>query len=453
MRHQSAAALLLSLTTTLRVLAYQTLYERASYTSDIIRGVNLGGWLVTEQWITPSLYDSISADDEWSLCNQLGKTKCHSTLNSHWKSFYTRDDFVDIQAAGLNAVRIPLGYWAVDVKDYEPYISGQYPYLIQAVQWARELGLSVLIDLHGAPGSQNGQDNSGLIGPVLFPSNTSNVDRSLYVLRNLTKEFSTDAYGGAVTGIELLNEPRLGTNATNDFSMTQLKSFYSDGAQAVRRADSGNGINVTIHDAFYTPQYWSNYSPTDSTATSPADGLTVDTHQYYAFAPQNVYSNTQILDSVCNMSRLLKQQQSSSGIPSTLVGEFSLQTGGNSNPHTSNTDSQARRTWFRLLFEAQIAAYSPNGPGQSSIGWMYWAWKTEYDIDTWSYRRGVEEGYIPKDVGNGSMLVFPVGEDGCVDASHQYTAPKHVGGAGGRVADSLFIWLLMAVVVLLNSYL
>jgi glucan 1,3-beta-glucosidase len=107
---------------------------------------------------------------------------------------------VDIKSAGLNAVRIPVGYWAVDVRDYEPYVSGQYPYLIRAVQWARELGLQVLIDLHGAPGSQNGNDHSGLIGPILFPSNSSNADRSVAVLRNLTEEFSGDVYGGIVTG-------------------------------------------------------------------------------------------------------------------------------------------------------------------------------------------------------------------------------------------------------------
>jgi glucan 1,3-beta-glucosidase len=76
----------------------------------------------------------------------------------------------------------------------------QYPYLIQAVNWARELNLTVLLDLHGTPGSQNGQDNSGLVGPVLFPSNTSNVDRSLSVLKNLTAEFSQDIYGGVITG-------------------------------------------------------------------------------------------------------------------------------------------------------------------------------------------------------------------------------------------------------------
>ena len=76
----------------------------------------------------------------------------------------------------------------------------QYPYLIQAVQWAQQLGLSVLIDVHGAPGSQNGQDNSGLIGPVMFQTNTTNSDRTIGVLRNLTTEFSRDVYGGVVKG-------------------------------------------------------------------------------------------------------------------------------------------------------------------------------------------------------------------------------------------------------------
>lgn len=148
-----------------------------------------------------------------------------------------------MKAAGLNAIRIPVGYWAVDLGNDEPYVAGQYPYLIRAVQWAREIGLQVMIDLHGAPGSQNGQDNSGLIGPVLFASNSSNTDRSLDVLRNLTEEFSQRVYGGAVTAIELLNEPRLDNE---DFTMSRLKDFYADGAEVVTRAEP-NRINVAIH--------------------------------------------------------------------------------------------------------------------------------------------------------------------------------------------------------------
>lgn len=54
-----------------------------------------------------------------------------------------------MKAAGLNAVRIPVGYWAVDRLEYEPYVGGQFPYLIRAAEWAREVGLKVLIGLHG----------------------------------------------------------------------------------------------------------------------------------------------------------------------------------------------------------------------------------------------------------------------------------------------------------------
>ncbi len=34
--------------------------------------------------------------------------------------------------------------------------------------WANEIGLKILLDLHGAPGSQNGFDNSGRRGDILW---------------------------------------------------------------------------------------------------------------------------------------------------------------------------------------------------------------------------------------------------------------------------------------------
>lgn len=135
-------------------------------------------------------------------------------------------------------MRIPLGYWAVDLLDYEPYVSGQYPYLIQAVQWASEMNFTVLIDIHGAPGSQNGWEETGLVGPIAFPANQSNSDRTLNVLRNLTEEFTKSDYNGAVTNIELMNEPI--------FALAQLRQFYTAGANVVGAANS-SGINVTIH--------------------------------------------------------------------------------------------------------------------------------------------------------------------------------------------------------------
>jgi hypothetical protein len=89
------------------------------------------------------------AVDEYNLCKHLGKTACKDRLSAHWASFYNADDFHQIKAAGMNHVRIPIGYWAVDPLHDDPYIQGQIPYLDQAIQWAGAAGLKVWIDLHG----------------------------------------------------------------------------------------------------------------------------------------------------------------------------------------------------------------------------------------------------------------------------------------------------------------
>ncbi len=44
-------------------------------------------------------------------------------------------------------------------------------YLKRLLQWADEIGLKILLDLHGAPGSQNGFDNSGRRGDVHWYAN------------------------------------------------------------------------------------------------------------------------------------------------------------------------------------------------------------------------------------------------------------------------------------------
>lgn len=101
-----------------------------------VKGVNLGGWLLSEPWLTPSLYANTSASDEWHLCDELGKDSCSQLLRTHWKSFLNQSNFQAIQRAGLNTVRIPVGYWAVDLEDYEPYVDG-------LPRSSRAMGLSV----------------------------------------------------------------------------------------------------------------------------------------------------------------------------------------------------------------------------------------------------------------------------------------------------------------------
>lgn len=106
----------------------------------------------------------------------------------------------------MTHVRLPVGYWAFDVSGGEPFIQGQLPYVQKALDWARVVGLKVIIDLHGAPGSQNGFDNSGQLkrsGPE-WHLNPTNVERTNAIVKTLAETFSGDS--DVVAAIAPLNE-------------------------------------------------------------------------------------------------------------------------------------------------------------------------------------------------------------------------------------------------------
>lgn len=78
------------------------------------------------------------------------------------------------------------------------------------------------------------------------------------------------------------------------------------------------------------------------------------------------------------------------------------------------------------------------------LGWYYWTWKTEWNIDTWSYRRGWRDGWIPSDISNRSTFAFPVLDNGCVDSEFGWQASERVGAAS---RDGIDRWWFGMVVI------
>jgi len=92
-----------------------------------LRGVNLGGWLVLEPWITPSLFYQFegkppeqTAVDQYTFCRALGPAEANRQLREHWRQWVTEDDLRALVDQGINTVRIPVGDWMW--MPYEPYI-------------------------------------------------------------------------------------------------------------------------------------------------------------------------------------------------------------------------------------------------------------------------------------------------------------------------------------------
>ena len=105
----------------------------------------------------------------------------------------------------------------------EPYIQGQLPYLDKAVRWADECGLKVIIDLHGAPGSQNGFDNSGhRVGFPAWHTEKDAVARTNNIIKTLASKFANNP--SVVPTIAPLNEPA----GFYDEMMPTIKQYWLD---------------------------------------------------------------------------------------------------------------------------------------------------------------------------------------------------------------------------------
>ena len=74
------------------------------------------------------------------------------------ETWITETDFKQISQLGFNSVRLPIGYWNVIVDPYKWFAPYDYrtslKYIDKAFAWALKYNLSVLLDLHGGPGSQ-----------------------------------------------------------------------------------------------------------------------------------------------------------------------------------------------------------------------------------------------------------------------------------------------------------
>lgn len=234
-----------------------------------MHGVNLGGWLVLEKWLTPSLFAGTSAVDEHGLW-ALNDAALRRRLEAHRRNFVTKQDFAWLASQGVDAVRIPVGYWlfgdelaAVPSAPYRPAAA----YLDKAFAWAEATGIRVLLSVHGAPGSQNGQMHSGRQGPVAWHTRPEHIQQTLMFVQKLAEHYGRSP---ALWGVGLLNEP------AKTVPHAVLKSYYRQAYQLVRQA-CGPDVAVIINDIYHPGRWnWSFHRPTYK-------NVYIDTHQYQIF--------------------------------------------------------------------------------------------------------------------------------------------------------------------------
>lgn len=328
-----------------------------------LRGVNFGGWLVLERWMTPRLFEGTEARDEYEFMQTPGALE---KLREHQKTFIQEEDFKWLQANGLNAVRIPVGYWVLDGD--EPYRSA-IGRLDWAVRMAAKYDIKVLICLHGAPGSQNGHDHSGRTGRAEWYHSRESREQTIEILARLAERYRDQP---SVWGLELLNEPLAWRH------LVVLRKFYTQAYTRIR-AVARPGLVTVFSDAFMPRTMSGALRPY---AKYP---VAMDTHWYHFFIwrklqriiPFGLYTAVLRWRRVL-LGRLQKAQP-------VVVGEWSGVIGSEA---LSRFPKERHEEMMREHLRRQIEVFS------EVAGWFYWSYKTE-ERGIFHFRSMVEDGHVP----------------------------------------------------------
>ncbi len=207
-----------------------------------LRGTNTGGWLVQESWMC-----STNVRDQKTLMSNMesrfGTDTMYELLDHYENNYWTESDFDNCKEMGMSAIRVPFTYmnlYRYDSSKADWVLrSDAFTKLDWFVEECSERGIYVILDLHGAFGSQNGQDHSGEVidnvSDVTFFSNDYYKNKTLELWKTVAAHYEGNP---AIAAYDTLNEPGEKAGTTN----AKHWAFYDQMYQAIRSVDKDHII-------------------------------------------------------------------------------------------------------------------------------------------------------------------------------------------------------------------
>lgn len=371
-----------------------------------IRGTNLGNWLVLERWMQEDIFVQTDALDETWLYRKGKLEEIRAAITYHRDTYITEADFKNIATHGLNMVRIPVPYFIFG--DVKPYI-GCIEYLDKAFVWAEKYNLKILVDLHTAPGGQNGYDNGGITGVCKWCKQPESVEFCLTVLERLAKRYGQHKN---LFGIEVLNEPiswsvyltsptrksavdKEEAKGSSYVPMKFLKKFYLEAYQRLRRILPEEKV-ICFHDGFRLVR-WNAFF-----RKNKMKNVLLDTHIYIHAMEQIVPIHSLWVYKLYIQIEKMKIQLTQRNVP-VVVGEWcvcNLKAEKMDNPILLEDEWNIR--YQRICQEVakiQLDAWD------SAQGYFYWNYELNRDMskdidpywkNSWDLRRCWEKKWMPQ---------------------------------------------------------
>lgn len=231
-----------------------------------LKGTNAGGYMLQEFWMCPTNYSSdnnykvnCQMDIYKTLKERFGESKMRDLVNVYEDNYWTEKDFDNCESLGINCIRLPL--WYMNFVDFDGnMLDNAFDRIDWFIQEAGKRGIYVIIDMHGAPGSQNGSDHSGIDGgnnkqgeSQFFWGNNAAANQQLYynIWAKIAEHYKDNP---TVAGYDLLNEPFCTYRYNSSYSDSDLHNLlwgiYDKAYDTIRNIDKNH---VIIMEATWDP--------------------------------------------------------------------------------------------------------------------------------------------------------------------------------------------------------
>jgi len=352
------------------------------------RAVNLGGWLVSESWMSwdSELWTDVPSDQVWrgeyNVMKTLGETKGTAAFEAHRKTWITEADIKEIaDTSVLNTVRVPVGHWIIRDADTAPslgtegamYAPGGLKYLDSLINtWAVKYNLAVMISFHAHQGSQNGYEHSSpvTIGTIGWSTSQTNIDNSVQVATFLAARYKDSP---AFLGMALMNEP------LPPVDRTALQNYYIEAYKQIRA--TGNKC-ILLVTPFLSEQDADHLN--GMIGAPDYENVWNEIHAYFIWGYADKTERQILLDVDTYDQTHLKAAPTNNRL---FLGEWCMGGPPDQTGIFQDLDN------FRELGQKQLACYNADTTG----GWAFWTWRHSDETikrTGWSMRYLIRSGYL-----------------------------------------------------------
>ena len=215
-----------------------------------LKGLNLGGWLIMEDWFCPVANDKTGDLYTYEVLEErFGTEKTYELMNIYQDNWIQETDFKNIADMGFNCVRIPFWYrnfqsdnngtWILDDNGEIDLSSLEW-----AVEMCRKYGLYAILDLHAANGVQGYADHAGHKNNYHFFDQNEKGEwyrkQAVELWRVIAERFAGDP---AIAMFDLLNEPMCNVSMAKRIH-SYIWEYYDMAYDAIRAEDPDRMITM-----------------------------------------------------------------------------------------------------------------------------------------------------------------------------------------------------------------